>query len=191
MPVSVDLEWSAATTSVTKVRGLQCSICARNQPSSVRRTYQPISVACGTLFAAPRLCALTHGRPSLFSGRFRRRIFGKLKGKKMLSRKEIECLRACNDCAAACLQCASACLNEDQPKPMVHCIALDLECADICRLAAASIAREGAQRDAICTLCAQACQACSTECAKHAMDHCKKCAEACKLCAAVCDAMAE
>ena len=108
----------------------------------------------------------------------------------MLSQKEIECLRACNDCAAACLQCASACLDEDPPKPLSLCIALDLECADICRLAAASIARQGAQRDAICALCAQACQACSTECAKHDMEHCKKCAEACKLCALACNAMA-
>lgn len=108
----------------------------------------------------------------------------------MLSQKEIECLRACNDCAAACLQCASGCLNEDQPKPMAYCIALDLECADICRLAASSIARQGAQRDAICALCAQACQACSSECAKHDMEHCKKCAEACRLCADACKAMA-
>lgn len=108
----------------------------------------------------------------------------------MLSQKEIECLRACNDCAAACLQCASACLNEDQPKMMAHCIALDLECADICRLAAASIARKGEQRDAICALCAKACQACSSECAKHEMEHCKKCAEASKLCADACKAMA-
>ena len=107
----------------------------------------------------------------------------------MLSQKEIECLRACNDCAVACLQCFSACLNEDQPKQMARCMALDLECADICSLAAASIARQGPQREAICALCAKACQACSTECAQHDMDHCKKCADACKLCATACNAM--
>ena len=107
----------------------------------------------------------------------------------MLSQKEIECLRACNECAAACLQCATACLKEDQPKPMVHCIALDLECADICRLAAASIARGGEYVKAICTLCAKACQSCSAECAKHPMEHCKRCAEACKHCAEACNVM--
>lgn len=107
----------------------------------------------------------------------------------MLSQKEIECLRACNECAAACLQCASGCINEAQPKPMANCIALDLECAEICRLAAASIARHGPQRDAICALCAQACLACSTECAKHDMEHCARCADACKRCADACNAM--
>jgi hypothetical protein len=63
----------------------------------------------------------------------------------MLSAKEIECLLACNECAAACLQCASACLKEDDPKPMARCIALDYECADICRLAADSMALGGSK----------------------------------------------
>jgi len=109
----------------------------------------------------------------------------------MLSQKEIECLRACNECATACLQCATACLKEDQPKPMVHCIAQDLECADLCRLAAASIARGGEHMKAICALCSKACETCGTECAKHAMDHCKRCADACKHCAVACNAMAK
>ena len=109
----------------------------------------------------------------------------------MLSQKEIECLRACNECASACLQCAIGCLKEDQPKPMVHCISLDLECADICRLTAASIARGGEQMKAICALCAKACESCRAECGKHSMEHCKRCAEACKHCAEACSAMAK
>ena len=108
----------------------------------------------------------------------------------MLSQKEIECLNACNECAAACLQCASACLKENDPKPLTSCIALDMECADICGLAAASIARGDKHMKAICSLCADACQACGAECAKHAMDHCKRCAETCKRCVEVCRAMA-
>ena len=107
----------------------------------------------------------------------------------MLSQKEIECLRACNECATACLQCATSCINETDSKTMAHCIALDLECADICQLAAASIARGGDQMKAICTLCAEVCQTCATECGKHAMEHCKQCAEACKRCADACHAM--
>lgn len=109
----------------------------------------------------------------------------------MLTPQEIECLRACNACAAACLQCASACLQEDNPKPMAHCIALDMECADICRLAATSIAWRGAQMQAVCALCAQACETCAAECAKHPMDHCQQCAEACKRCADACRSMAK
>jgi len=108
----------------------------------------------------------------------------------MLDRIEEACLRACNESAAACLQCATACLEEDDPKPMARCIALDLECADICRLAAASIARGGEHRHAICALCADACRSCAAECSKHGMDHCKRCAEACTRCADACLAMA-
>jgi hypothetical protein len=100
------------------------------------------------------------------------------------------CLNACNDCAAACLQCAAACLQEANPKPMARCIALDLECADICRLAAASMARGGEHMLAICALCAEACQGCAAECGKHSMAHCKRCAETCKRCADACAAVA-
>ena len=100
------------------------------------------------------------------------------------------CLKACNGCAAACLQCAAACLRETDLKSMARCVSLDLECADICRLAAASIARDGEHVQAICSLCAEACRSCATECGKHNMDHCTRCAEACKLCADACLAMA-
>ena len=100
------------------------------------------------------------------------------------------CLQACNECAVACLRCATACLQEADPKPMARCIALDLECAAICQLAVASIARGGEHMQAICSLCAQACRGCATECGKHNMDHCRRCAEACKRCADACLAMA-
>lgn len=107
----------------------------------------------------------------------------------MVNQKEIECLRACNECAIACLQCAIACIKEADPKAMARCIILDLECADICRLATASMARGGEHMKAICALCAEACQTCATECGKHQMAHCKHCAEACKSCADACHAM--
>ena len=101
----------------------------------------------------------------------------------MLSQKESECLRLCNECAAACLQCASACLKEPEVTAMARCIALDMECADLCQLAAAAMARGDAHKKAVCSICADVCQSCGDECAKHAMDHCKKCADACKKCA--------
>ena len=108
----------------------------------------------------------------------------------MLTAKEIECLLACNACATACLQCASACLKEDDPKSMAQCIALDYECADICRLAASSMAMGSSKMKAVCALCADACEACAAECGKHAMDHCQTCSQACKRCAELCRAMA-
>ena len=107
----------------------------------------------------------------------------------MLTPKEIECLRECQECATACLQCATACLQEENPKPMARCIGMDFECADICRLAAASIASGGIHMDTVCALCASACDACAKECGQHAMDHCQQCAEACKRCADTCRSM--
>lgn len=109
----------------------------------------------------------------------------------MPNQRESECLRECNECAAACFQCAFACLKEEDPKSMIRCIALDMECADICRLAAASIARGDEYLKAVCSLCADACQTCAIECAKHAMDHCQRCAETCQRCADACRSMAQ
>jgi hypothetical protein len=107
----------------------------------------------------------------------------------MLDEKQKVCLLACNECATACLQCASACLKEEDPKLMVRCIALDMECADVCRLAAASMARCDEHMKGICSLCAQVCDSCATECAKHAMAHCQRCAETCRRCAVACASM--
>jgi hypothetical protein len=104
----------------------------------------------------------------------------------MPSPHEEACLRACHECAVACLQCATACLKEPDPKAMARCVALDLECADICQLAVASIARGDENVKAICTLCAQACSRCAAECGKHDMNHCRHCAAACKRCADAC-----
>lgn len=108
----------------------------------------------------------------------------------MLNETQKACLEACNASAVACLQCAAACLKETDVKSMANCIALDLECAEICRLCVSSMAREGACMKEICALCAKACDMCAAECAKHAHTHCKECAEACKRCAEACRAMA-
>ena len=99
------------------------------------------------------------------------------------------CIEACNECAVACNHCASACLQESDVKSMVRCIALDLECADICRLAVASMARGGEFAAAFCAVCADVCDACGEECAKHPMDHCHECAKLCRRCADACRQM--
>lgn len=107
----------------------------------------------------------------------------------MLSQMEQDCVAALNDCSTACLYCAAACVNSEDVKMMASCIAHDLECADLCRTAAASIARGGTHSKAITALCATACEACAAECGKHKHDHCIACAEACGRCAAACHAM--
>lgn len=51
------------------------------------------------------------------------------------------CIDACNACANACDHCAASCLQEPDVKAMARCIALDMDCADICRIAAAYMSR--------------------------------------------------
>ncbi len=99
------------------------------------------------------------------------------------------CIEACNECAAACDHCATACLHEPDPKPMARCIALDIDCAEICRLSAAYMARGSEFAGALCGLCAQVCEACAKECAQHQHAHCQECAEACRRCADECRRM--
>src|SRR5690625_3651991 len=101
----------------------------------------------------------------------------------MAHEKYQSCIDACYQCAAACDHCATACLGEDDVKMMAHCIALDIDCAAICRVAAASMAR-GSQ------FAQQICEVCGEECAKHQANHCQECAQACKRCAEECRRMA-
>lgn len=101
-----------------------------------------------------------------------------------------DCIEACNLCAAACNLCAASCLREPDVKAMARCIALDMDCAALCSTAAALMARDSERAEALCALCAQACDACAEECAKHDMDHCQACARACKRCVEACHEMA-
>jgi hypothetical protein len=100
------------------------------------------------------------------------------------------CVAACNACADACDHCATACLQEQDVKMMARCIALDIDCAAVCRLAAGFMARGGEFAKAMCAMCADVCQACGDECAKHRHDHCQACAQACRRCAEECRRMA-
>ena len=108
----------------------------------------------------------------------------------MAHQKFKSCIDACYTCAAVCDHCATACLQEQDVKMMARCIALDMDCAQICRMAAAYMARGSEFAKAICQLCADVCQTCGDECAKHQMAHCQECAEACHRCAEECRRMA-
>ena len=100
------------------------------------------------------------------------------------------CIEACNACADACDHCATACLMEQHVQSMIRCIALDMDCAAICRLAAGYMSRGSEFAKALCGQCAEVCQACGDECAKHPMEHCRACADACRRCAQECLRMA-
>ena len=100
------------------------------------------------------------------------------------------CITACYDCAVACDHCAAACLAETDVKAMARCIALDIDCAEMCRLAAAYMSRNSELAKSVCRVCAEVCETCGEECAKHQMGHCQACAEACRRCADECRRMA-
>jgi hypothetical protein len=100
------------------------------------------------------------------------------------------CIDACDACAEACERCAIACLEEPQPKLMARCIALDMDCAQACRLTASYLARGSALDAAASAFCAMVCQRCADECDRHRMDHCQECARACRACVRECERMA-
>ena len=108
----------------------------------------------------------------------------------MTNQKYKACIDACNNCVVACNHCAASCLKEQDVKMMAHCIALDMDCAQICAFAAAAMARDSEHVKAICALCADICQACGDECAGHEMAHCQACAKTCHQCAQECRKMA-
>jgi hypothetical protein len=84
----------------------------------------------------------------------------------------------------------AACLPEKDVAAVARCIALDMDCAAICRLAAGVMARGSDFAADLCRVCADVCEACGEECARHEMDHCRQCAGACRRCAEECRRMA-
>lgn len=101
-----------------------------------------------------------------------------------------ELIKKIDICVAACNYCASACLKEDDVKMMSKCIALDMDCAEICRTTGILLARDSEHGKYMLQECAEICEACAEECGKHQHDHCQACAKACRECAAACKAAA-
>lgn len=96
------------------------------------------------------------------------------------------CIDACQACADACDHCAAECRKEPNPGRMARCIALDIDCAAFCRLAAEFMMRNSELVDLICEDCAEICHMCAEECQQHEMGHCQQCAEACRACGEKC-----
>ena len=100
------------------------------------------------------------------------------------------CIEACNDCAVSCDHCAAACLGENEVRMLARCIALDVDCAAVCRTAVGLMSRGSELSAETCDLCARVCDTCAEECERHDMDHCRECAQACRRCAEECRQMA-
>ncbi|WP_192823221.1 four-helix bundle copper-binding protein [Rufibacter sp. LB8] len=99
-------------------------------------------------------------------------------------------LDALHECILACEHCATACLQEEHAHMMARCIQLDRDCADICRLTSALLARGSEHGKHLLKECIEVCEACAAECGKHDHDHCQACAEACRKCAEACRSLA-
>lgn len=101
-----------------------------------------------------------------------------------------ELIKKLDICIAACNFCASACLKEEDVKMMAKCIALDIDCAEVCRTTAILLARDSPHGKHLLKECIELCDACATECGMHEYDHCQACAKACRECSDACKAAA-
>lgn len=99
------------------------------------------------------------------------------------------CIEECYRCADACDHCTVSCLGEFDVRALKRCIRLNTDCAEICRLTAASMARGSELVGTLCTVCSDICDICADECAQHELPQCQECAEACRRCAEACRRM--
>lgn len=103
------------------------------------------------------------------------------------------CIEELVTCAQTCTVCADACLAEDGVAELRRCIALDLNCADVCNTTARVLSRSGSAdlelTRSILLACVQACRSCGAECERHAEhhEHCRICAEGCRRCEGMCE----
>lgn len=107
----------------------------------------------------------------------------------------VAAIDACLNCVQSCTSCADANLVEADVGEMRACIALCLDCADVCDLVARILSRP-AQSDHVVVhrllqACVRECTLCAEECARHAEHHrhCAVCAKACRACVVACGAL--
>ena len=92
------------------------------------------------------------------------------------------------ECAGVCLACADACSAETDPHMLgmsLKCIRMDVDCADLCTVAARIVTRQtgydAPTTFAVIEATRAALRACADACAEMAsMDHCRICAETCR-----------
>src|ERR1700756_5737464 len=104
----------------------------------------------------------------------------------------IRATEACFDCAQACVACADACLADESVAELRQCIAVNLDCAEVCSAAGVLGTRGSVSdrtiMDMMFDFCAEVCRRCGDECLRHAEhhEHCRICAEFCRSCAKAC-----
>jgi uncharacterized membrane protein len=90
---------------------------------------------------------------------------------------------------------ADADLSEDDVDELRTCVALCLDCADVCDSTSRALSRPAhwdlAVIQRLLQACVRVCTACADECAKHADHHrhCAICEKACRACIEACTAL--
>ena len=105
-----------------------------------------------------------------------------------------------NDDMGRCIEQCLACWRSCQETAVQHCLPLGgkhtepdhfrlmLDCAEICRTAAAMMANGSQYHAATCGICAEICRACAASC--RAIGDMDECVDACERCADSCEQMA-
>jgi hypothetical protein len=102
---------------------------------------------------------------------------------------------ACLSCVQACTTCADEDLAEPDVDEMRRCIALCLNCADVCDVTARLLSRaahwEPLVAHGLLQACVRSCADSAAECARHAHHHrhCAICEKVCRECVQACDAL--
>lgn len=98
-----------------------------------------------------------------------------------------QCIRSCTDCSRTCLETVAYCLEKGGQHAAPDLVKLLQDCADICQVSAASMARGSDFHGRLCALCAEVCERCAEACEQHGDDaQMKRCAEQCRRCAQEC-----
>jgi hypothetical protein len=101
----------------------------------------------------------------------------------------------CLNCLQSCTSCADADLAEKDLDDLRTCIALCLNCADVCDVTARVLSRpahwDHVVVDQLLQACVRTCTSSAEECARHADHHrhCAICEKACRACVRACSAL--
>ncbi len=89
-------------------------------------------------------------------------------------------------CVAKCEACTLECARQGDTT-LADCISLCADCSTLCQACMTLLARGSQFSNALCIVCADACDACAKECENKGMT---ECAEACRAAAKACREMA-
>jgi len=105
----------------------------------------------------------------------------------------ISCIKACSSTAQTCISCADACMGEKDIQPLIRCMRINMDCADVCSLTSRLLCRQTEPPMSLMRsqlqACIMACKGCGQECQEHASKHeyCRVCSDYCRQCEDACN----